>query len=136
VAKKPNFLDKSCCFITPKGDITMDIGLKIRRLKETKKHTLKDLEDVLNINPSNLSKIERGSRKPSIEMLESLSDFYQVPITYFFNYKVPNVRGLRWNDVVNMFESKGFEPEEVLQIFQSIEIIHSKMFGNNSRCKN
>jgi transcriptional regulator with XRE-family HTH domain len=61
-----------------------NIGHLIRELRKKHNHSLKYLGEKVNFNYSNLSKVERGERKPSTELLESLSKLYEVPINYFF----------------------------------------------------
>ncbi len=60
-----------------------DLGKKIKELRLKNGDTLRELGDKLNFNFSNLSKIERGERKPTIELLQSISDLYNKPISYF-----------------------------------------------------
>ncbi len=60
-----------------------DLGRKIKELRMKNGDTLRELGDKLNFNFSNLSKIERGERKPTIELLQSISEIYHKPISYF-----------------------------------------------------
>lgn len=61
-----------------------NVGTRIRKLRKEHRHTLKDLEKNIDFNYSNLSKIERGMRSPTYDLLEKLSKEYRVPVTYFF----------------------------------------------------
>jgi transcriptional regulator with XRE-family HTH domain len=59
-----------------------------RRMKELRcKHgmTLKSLGEAVDFNYSNLSKIERGIRKPKVELLDRIANYFNVDISYFFN---------------------------------------------------
>ncbi|MCT8139005.1 helix-turn-helix transcriptional regulator [Anaerobacillus sp. CMMVII] len=60
------------------------IGERIKNLRIEHGMTLKELGTAIEFNYSNLSKIERGSRKPAIEVLENLSSYFQIDISYFF----------------------------------------------------
>jgi transcriptional regulator with XRE-family HTH domain len=61
----------------------MDIGLKIKELRVEKGITLKELGENINFNYSNLSKIERGERKPTVELLVKLIHYFNLDLTYF-----------------------------------------------------
>ena len=104
-----------------------DIGLIIRQLRKRNNHTLKDLGDRVNFNFSNLSKIERGERKPTFELLESLSELYDVPMSYFFRERKESndIQG-KWFSVIKESEEKGYTPEELKEIIQLVENIRGK----------
>jgi transcriptional regulator with XRE-family HTH domain len=64
--------------------LTKQLGERIKDLRTNQGMTLKELGNAINFNYSNLSKIERGQRKPTIEFLECLSSFFNIHISYFF----------------------------------------------------
>lgn len=68
------------------------LGNRVKELRIKRGLTLKELGEAIQFNYSNLSKIERGVRKPNIELLESLASFFNVEISYFFedNKKLTN----------------------------------------------
>lgn len=61
---------------------------RFKELREQNHFTLQDLSDALrtqqgiNISPDSLAKYERGERKPKIDKLEALADFYGVTVSY------------------------------------------------------
>ena len=61
---------------------------RFKELREQNHFTLQDLSDALrtqqgiNISPDSLAKYERGERKPKIDKLEALADFFKVPVSY------------------------------------------------------
>lgn len=61
------------------------IGEKIRELRLKHGLTLKELGKAIDFNYSNLSKIERGYRKPGVEILKTLANYFNIEITYFFS---------------------------------------------------
>ncbi|MCH1624901.1 helix-turn-helix domain-containing protein [Fredinandcohnia quinoae] len=63
------------------------IGDKIKWLRTQRGLTLKKLGEEVQFNYSNLSKIERGLRKPTVDFLERLTNYYKVDISYFFDLK-------------------------------------------------
>lgn len=63
----------------------MSIGKKIKELRLSKKLTLRELGDQLNVNYSHLSKVESGKRNPSLELIEIIAKFFDVPMSCFFD---------------------------------------------------
>lgn len=59
----------------------MTIGKRIKTLRKENNDTLEVLGRKLNFNYSNLSKIERGTRRPSIDLLKAISELYNVPVS-------------------------------------------------------
>jgi len=60
----------------------MEFGVRLKALRKKNKHTIQELAKKINFNYSNLSKIERGDRKPTLEFIESISKVYDVSIAY------------------------------------------------------
>ncbi|MCD7033133.1 helix-turn-helix domain-containing protein [Metabacillus sp. GX 13764] len=60
------------------------IGERIKKLRIQHNMTLKELGEAVDFNYSNLSKIERGIRKPHIDFLQKVADFYGIEMAYFF----------------------------------------------------
>ncbi|MGD6818901.1 helix-turn-helix domain-containing protein [Metabacillus sp. 84] len=56
---------------------------KIKELRKKNGHTLKDLADKVNYDPSNLSKIERGINQPSLTLLSKIASVYSKDLNYF-----------------------------------------------------
>jgi len=63
-------------------NLKMDFGTRVKALRKKNKHTLQELAKKINFNYSNLSKIERGDRKPTLEFIEAISKVYDVSIAY------------------------------------------------------
>jgi transcriptional regulator with XRE-family HTH domain len=63
-------------------------GEKIRRVRELKRITLKELSSRAGVSGSLISQIERGKVSPSIDTLLSLADYLEVDLEYLFrDYK-------------------------------------------------
>lgn len=56
----------------------------MRKLRKNKKLTLRDVAEKLGVSHSYLSKIERGVTNPSLKMIKSFSEFFDVDQSYFF----------------------------------------------------
>ena len=59
-----------------------EIGAIIAELRREKGLLQKDLSDILNMSPSNISNYENGERTPSVEMLMSLAGLYHCSTDY------------------------------------------------------
>lgn len=106
-----------------------DISKKIREIRTKHGHTLEELGEKINFNPSNLSKIERGLRKPTIELIEQLANIYEVPLTYFFGEESEVSDGLKnigidWVTFVGEMEEKNITPEEIKAIIEIVKKVN------------
>jgi transcriptional regulator with XRE-family HTH domain len=103
-----------------------EIGNRIKELREKRNLTLKDLGEAINFNFSNLSKVERGTRKPTIELLESLSAYFNVDIAYFFGEKqeIPKELqdiGAEWLLFSKEMKEQNLTPEQIKNIMKAIK---------------
>lgn len=57
----------------------MQIGTKLRLLRKKYGHTLLDVSKGTELSVSFLSDVERGRTNPSLETLEKVASFYQMP---------------------------------------------------------
>lgn len=64
---------------TPK-DVLGTVGPRLRELRRRRGLTLAALAERTGINESTLSRLEGGSRKPTLEMLLPLAEVYSVPL--------------------------------------------------------
>lgn len=58
-------------------------GIKIKKIRLKHKDTLKDLADKVDYNFSNLSKVERGVYRASLDLIKKISEVYDVNPNYF-----------------------------------------------------
>lgn len=105
------------------------LGNKVREIRQKHGHTLEELGDKLSFNPSNLSKIERGIRKPTIELIEQIAKLYDVPLSYFFGEEAEMPDELRelgaeWITFVEEMEEKNITPDEIKAIMEIMKKIN------------
>ena len=67
------------------GEIARKLGLRIKELREKQGLTQLKLAEILNMEASNLSKIERGIQIPKEESLENISNALKVDVKELFN---------------------------------------------------
>ena len=68
------------------GEIAKKLGLRIKELREKQCLTQLKLAEILDMEASNLSKIERGIQIPKEESLENISNALKVDVKELFNY--------------------------------------------------
>lgn len=69
-------------------------GLRIQRLRNQRGYTQEEFAKVLNIDRSNLSRIESGKRSCSVDLFVQLSDLFNVSLDYLIlGYNKPDLAG-------------------------------------------
>lgn len=58
-------------------------GSNLRHWREERKLTLQWVADVLKTSASYVSEIERGTKKPSFEMLKAIREEFQIDLNHF-----------------------------------------------------
>lgn len=61
------------------------IGNRIKELRKLNNVSANKLAMALNIDPSNISKIENGVSKPSLDLLMKICDYFQISMADFFS---------------------------------------------------
>ncbi|QOY34900.1 helix-turn-helix domain-containing protein [Anaerobacillus isosaccharinicus] len=102
------------------------IGEKIKDLRLKHGMTLKELGDAIEFNYSNLSKIERGHRKPAIEFLQRLAHYFKVEMSYFFNGQKylqdeENIEEYQLIDLIEEMKRKNISYEELLEMIRKLD---------------
>ncbi|WP_394139624.1 helix-turn-helix domain-containing protein [Cytobacillus oceanisediminis] len=102
------------------------VGKKIRELRMKNGDTLEQLGTKLNFNYSNLSKIEREIRMPSVELIKEIAEIYDVQLSYFFGkeQEIPEElkkAGVEWITFIEDMEEQEISPEDIRTI---LEIVH------------
>lgn len=67
------------------GEKTMQIGEKIKQLRINKGMKGKELAQLSKLDPSQISKIEKGDTNPSLEALERICNALDVTLSEFFS---------------------------------------------------
>lgn len=58
----------------------MSIGTNVQRLREERSISQDQLADAVRVHQTHISKIERGVKKPSLEVLQQLAHFFDVSV--------------------------------------------------------
>ena len=70
--------------IAGKKAVSVDVGVRLRQLREERGHSIRELARRSSLSANALSLIERGRTSPSVSTLYKISEALQVPITSFF----------------------------------------------------
>ena len=68
------------------GEIARKLGLRIKELREKQGLTQLKLAEIVDMEASNLSKIERGIQIPKEESLDNISKALNVEVKELFDY--------------------------------------------------
>ena len=60
----------------------LNVGARIKSLRESKKMTQIDLATLINVSKANMSKYESGSVEPNLEIMNHLCDIFDVSLDY------------------------------------------------------
>jgi transcriptional regulator with XRE-family HTH domain len=104
----------------------MEIGDRIRKLREEKGLSLRELESRIKISYSHLSRIENNKKKPNLDLLELLAEFYDVPLHEFFGDKVETPKkledvGVEWITFAEEMKKQNLTPEEIKNILNVVQ---------------
>ena len=58
----------------------MNIGEKIKKYRELKKMTQKEIAEILGVEPATISKYESGTIEPNIESIKKISEIFEITI--------------------------------------------------------
>ncbi|MCX2181955.1 XRE family transcriptional regulator [Streptomyces sp. SKN60] len=72
---QPGYVDEQ-----RRRDVLSAVGPRLRELRRRRSLTLADLAEQTGVNESTLSRLESGSRKPTLELLLPLAELYDVPL--------------------------------------------------------
>lgn len=81
--------------VKPAQDPELSVESQIRKQRNLRGVTLRGLAKALNISPSQLSKVEIGKAKLTVELALKIADILQVPATVFLSKAKPHFTGRR-----------------------------------------
>lgn len=98
----------------------MSFGQRLKQLREENHLTLEELSKKLNIGRSTISNYERDYRRPDINTIKHISDFFDVTVDYLLgktdmrNYKVSKKEQMADEIIQVLIEKKLIEKDEKL----------------------
>jgi transcriptional regulator with XRE-family HTH domain len=104
-----------------------EIGEKLRKLREQKNLTMREVADTIEIDYTYISKIEKG-KIPSLEKLKKLCTLYGVPLSSLFGNEInlpSEVKdaGVKWISFGEEMEKRDLTPDEIKQLLDALKIM-------------
>lgn len=93
----------------------MDLGNRIAVLREKRGLSQAQLANKLHISQGSLGMYETGKRKPNIEMLNTLADFFNVSVDYLLDRESKTVKtaDIEDNSVIFTYEGRQIPKEDL-----------------------
>lgn len=102
-----------------KSKLSTKLGLRIKELRTAKNIKQCELADMLNIERSNLTRIENGKQRPTDENLEKIANILNVEIKELFDYNHIKPKQELINSIQSMLNN--LEEKELQYIYKTIE---------------
>jgi transcriptional regulator with XRE-family HTH domain len=104
------------------------IGEKLREIREKKGFTMRQVAEIIDIDYSYISKIEKG-KIPSLDKLNKLCDLYGITVASLFGEEVKTPKeleevGVEWISFAKEMEKKDITPEEIKQIMTALKLMN------------
>lgn len=96
------------------------VGNRIKELRELYNISANKLAISLGIDPSNISKIENGASKPSLDLLMKICDYFKISMSDFFSDGI-NTEILSDGAKELLYNSKNLTPEQLDSINRLIK---------------
>ncbi len=91
------------------GDIARNLGIRIKELRERNNLTQQKLAELINMESSNLSKIERGIQMPKEESIESIVKILGIDIHELFEFEHITPKEQLINNIMNIVKNSSYE---------------------------
>lgn len=105
--------------------------LRIKELREEKNISQLELAKKLNLTQQSISLYEKGDREPSIDVLKSIANFFNVSLDYLLGKSdIRNPEELKSIEFANAggLDTKGLDEEDLKELQRQIDYI-KKMKG-------
>ncbi len=76
----------------------MNVGKKIKKIREQKKLLQKDVAAAAGLHPANYKKTEKGEREPSIEALDKISKLFGMTVDEIIHFEGKVPKGVKIED--------------------------------------
>lgn len=106
----------------------MEIGKKLRALRQSKRLSQGEVAEATNIIRSSLSYFESGKRIPSLTQLQALAEYYNVPLDYFGVVKKDDIFELLTR-AKKVFEADGIPEDKKKEVFEELMKLYVSLKG-------
>lgn len=100
------------------GELSKKIGRRIKEIRESKGIKQFELAEMLNMEPSNMTRIESGYQIPKEENLVKIAEILQVAIKDLFDFEHIQTK----NDLIEKINNylENFSQEEIEFVYKSV----------------
>ncbi|MDP4087113.1 MAG: helix-turn-helix transcriptional regulator [Bacillota bacterium] len=103
-----------------------EIGAKLKKIREDKGLTVRDVAEQIDVHFTYVSKIENG-KVPSLEKLNKLCDLYGIKISSLFGKEIEpddclKSLGVDWISVREDIEENDYSPEQVKKALEILRL--------------
>ncbi len=104
------------------GIVAKKLGLRIKELRESKKLSQLKLAELINMEASNLSKIERGVQIPKEESLIKIAKILDISIKDLFDYEHFETKSILIKKINKILEeSSTLNVQKFYKILQTLQ---------------
>ena len=119
--------------ITKKHTNTLNVGCKVRKLREIRNYTQDYMACQLDMSVSNYSKLERNEVSLTLDRLQEIADLLQLSVVDIIQFDENNL--LPSNGImgkgVNLFENNNQKPGSLLEKIKDLEARLDKIEFND-----
>lgn len=108
-----------------------NLGEKVKLLRKRRNLKQKDLANLLNLSRAQISNLEKGKRKFSLNQLEKICEFFNVEMSYFIMAETTDSCMDLIEKAKLLFESKKLTNIQKEDLFASIMKIYLDAKDNN-----
>jgi transcriptional regulator with XRE-family HTH domain len=108
-------------------NLDKEIGEKLRKLREQKNLTMREVAEAIEIDYTYISKIENG-KIPSLEKLKKLCHLYDVQLSTLFGNEINIANelkdaGVKWITFGEEMEKRDLTPDEIKKLLDALKIM-------------
>lgn len=104
-----------------------DIGKRLVTLREIHGITANKLSKDISVDPSTINKIEKGTAKPSIDLLFKICNYFGISLAEFFDEKASELP----LDLLQLIETvKKLNSEERKSLNQFLQLVIDKRYSS------
>jgi XRE family transcriptional regulator, master regulator for biofilm formation len=112
-------------------DIDVLVGERLAYLRNKKGYTMRKVAEALNIDPSYISRIEKG-HIPSIKILQSFAELYEVKLSDLLESGegISSIKievEYEWFEFVEAMKQRNMSPEQIIKYLDTIEDVKERL---------
>ncbi|MBN8200522.1 helix-turn-helix domain-containing protein [Bacillus sp. NTK034] len=108
-------------------ELDIEVGLKLKKLREEKGYSMREVGERIGIDHSYVGKIEKG-KIPSLNTLKRLCNLYDISVSSLFGDEVEKPKplkdiGVEWMTFIDKMEKRELSPKEIEDIMEALKAL-------------